>query len=201
MDFKNSETLKIVTRAFLGECQDGAKYQYLADMATTQKLSNLSTILKQLATNEMAHAKVFYDYISTQCDGGVKMVDIKATYPMQSGSLEEMLEIKAKDEERQAEKIYQEFAKIAEKEGFEDISNKFLQIAKIEACHADVLMQLHYKLTNKTLYNSNIEELRKCLNCGHEEELKKVWKKCPICNMDQGYVKINLKGSSSNIKL
>ncbi|MBQ3048169.1 MAG: hypothetical protein IJD48_04065, partial [Clostridia bacterium] len=127
MEFKNSETLKILTRAFLGECQDGAKYQYMADMATTQKLSNVSTILKQLATNEMAHAKVFYDYISFQCEGGVDMVDIKASYPMLSGTLEEMLEIESKNEKRQAELIYQEFSKVAKKEGFEDISNKFLQ--------------------------------------------------------------------------
>ena len=63
MDFEKSETLKNLTRAFASECQDGAKYQYIADEATQDKQSYVSTILKQLATNEMAHAKIFYDYI------------------------------------------------------------------------------------------------------------------------------------------
>ncbi len=195
MDFKNSETLKNLTRSFAAECQDGAKYQYMADMATQQKLSNVSTILKQLATNEMAHGKVFYDYISTQCAGGVEMVEIKATYPMQNGNLVDMLKVKAENEQRQADSVYPAFAKTAKKEGFDDIAEKYLEIAKIEACHADVLNQLYQFLSNNTLYNSEQPQKWKCLNCGHEGTSKKAWKKCPICSMDQGYVKISLRGN------
>ena len=192
MDFKNSQTLKNLTRAFAAECQDGAKYQYMADTATTQKLSNVSTILKQLATNEMAHAKIFYDYIGEQSPGGVEMVEIKATYPMQSGNLEELLKIEGKNEERQKDVIYPEFAKIAEKEGYSDIAKKFTQIATIEDCHSQVLFQLAEKISSNTLYSSDFKELWKCLNCGHEDCLKKAWKKCPICDKNQGYIKINL---------
>lgn len=192
MEFKNSETLKNLTRAFAAECQDGAKYQYMADMATQQKLNNLSTLLKGLATNEMAHGKVFYDYINSQCPGGVEMVDIKATYPMVYGNLEKMLEAKGENERRQADKIYPDFAKVAEKEGFSDIAQKLLQIAKIEASHAEVLKKLHVMLKNGTMYSSNVAVAWKCLNCGHEGTQKKAWKKCPICGFDQGFVKIHL---------
>ena len=198
MDFKNSETLKNLTRAFSGECQDGAFYQYMADEATQQKLSNVATILKQLATNEMAHAKIFYDYISNKEDGGIDMVEIKATYPMKSGNLEEMLKIKYENEDRQSDVVYPNFAKIANKEGFDDIGEKILRIAKIEKCHSLVLSQLYEMLKNKTIYSKDVETLWKCLNCGHEDLLKKAWKKCPICDKDQGFVKINLKGSAKN---
>ena len=51
MEFKNTETLKNITRAFAGECMDGAKYQYLADTATQQKLSQVASVLKALAHN------------------------------------------------------------------------------------------------------------------------------------------------------
>ena len=51
MNFNESKTLKNLTRAFAAECQDGAFYQYRADEATQQKLSNVATILKQLATS------------------------------------------------------------------------------------------------------------------------------------------------------
>ena len=198
MDFKNSETIKNLTRAFGGECQDGAKYQYMADMATTQNLSNVSTILKQLATNEMAHAKVFYDYIGNQCENGVDMVDIKASYPMNNGTLEEMLKYESENEDRQAEKVYPEFSKIAEKEGFSDISKKLTQIGKIEACHSLVLKQLYNLIKENKVYSSEVEKLWKCLNCGHEDRIKKAWKKCPICDKDQGYIKINLSCSAED---
>jgi len=192
MDLKNSETLKNLTRAFAAECQDGAFYQYMADTATQQRLSNISTILKQLATNEMAHAKIFYDYISEKCPGGVDIVEIKATYPMKSGNLQELLLHKSKNEEKQAISVYPTFVKTAKKEGFEDIAQSFLQIAKIESCHSEVLAQLNHMLQNNSLYTSDISKLWKCLNCGHEDNLKKVWKKCPLCGKDQGFVKINL---------
>ncbi len=198
MDFINSETLKNLTRAFAAECQDGAKYQYMADMATTQKLSYVSTILKQLATNEMAHGKIFYDYIASQKQGGVEIVEIKATYPMLNGTLEEMLQIKGDNEEKQATSVYPAFAKTAEKEGFTDIASKLREIAKIEACHADVLHQLYQMMRNSTLYSSSSAKLFKCFNCGHEDKLKKAWKKCPLCSKDQGFVKINLCGSAKD---
>ena len=200
MDFKESETLKILTRAFSAECQDGAFYQFMADEATQQKLSNVATILKQLATNEMAHAKIFYDYISSKKEDGFDMVEIKATFPMKSGNLIEMLKSKQENEERQSNSVYPKFAKIAEKEGYNDLANKFLQIGKIELCHSDVLSQLYEMIINKTIYNKEVDTLWKCLNCGHEDLLKKSWKKCPLCDKDQGYVKINLCGSSENFK-
>ena len=192
MDFKSSETLKNLTRAFSAECQDGAFYQYMADEATQKKLSNVATILKQLATNEMAHAKIFYDYISEKCNGGVEMVDIKATYPMNAGNLEQMLKVKSDNEERQFDKVYPEFSKTAKKEGFTDIAEKILEIGKIELCHSKVLIKLYEMIKNNTLYSKDIETLWKCLNCGHEDSLKKAWSKCPLCNKDQGFVKITL---------
>ncbi len=191
MDFKKSQTLKNLTRAFASECQDGAKYQYLADMATQKKQSQVSQVLKDLATNEMAHAKVFYDYIDTKCPGGIPEVNIEASYPMDHGELVEMLKIKGDNEDLQAKKIYPIFAKTARDEGFSDIAEKLERIAKIEQNHADILHTLHEKLKNNTLYSSNSETLFKCTNCGHEEKVKKGWKTCPICEFNQGFIKLN----------
>ena len=106
MELKNSETLKNLTRSFAAECQDGAKYQYMADEATQQKQQYVATILKQLATNEMAHAKVFYDYISQHSEVQDLVVDIKASYPMSHAPLVEMLKIKAETEKKQAETFF-----------------------------------------------------------------------------------------------
>lgn len=192
MELKKSESLKNLIRSFSAECQDGAKYQYLADQATNQKLSEVATILKQLATNEMAHAKIFYDYISKKIPGGVDNVCIEASYPLQSGNLEEMLLIESKNEERQYELIYQNFAKTAKDEGFKDLSIKYEEIAKVEKYHSIILNKLSKMLKEGTLYSSEIEKLWKCLNCGFEDKLNKVWDKCPLCEKDYGFVKITL---------
>lgn len=198
MEFEKSETLKNLTRAFGAECQDGAKYQYIADEATLDKQSYISTILKQLATNEMAHAKIFYDYICEKKSGGFESVEIRATYPMQCGNWVDMLQIKQQNEDKQANSVYPAFAKTAKKEGFDDIAVKFLEIAKIEACHADVLSQLYQMLKNNTLNSFDTPTKLKCTNCGHEESVKKAWKKCPLCSKGGGMIKINLCGSSSD---
>lgn len=192
MELKDSETLKNLTRAFAAECQDGAKYQYMADEATQMQLSYVSTILKALATNEMAHAKIFYEYIYQNSKVPELNVDIKASYPMSHAPLPEMLKLKGDNEKKQAEVVYPAFAKTAEKEGFTDISKKIMNIAKIEAIHGIILRQLYDKLSNNTLYSSESTTSWKCTNCGYEEESKKAWKKCPLCSQNQGMIKINL---------
>lgn len=192
MELKNSQTIKNLTRAFASECSDGAKYQYMADEATQQKLSNVSTCLKALATNEMAHAKIFYDYISQNADVKDLNVEINATYPMSHAPLIEMLNIKSQNEAFQAQTVYPSFAKTAKKEGFEDIANKLMIIADIEANHEKILQKLHEKLKNNSLTTSSEKVLWKCNNCGYEESSKKAWKKCPLCTMDSGYIKLNL---------
>lgn len=199
MEFEKSETLKNLTRAFSAECQDGAKYQFLADLAETEKQSYISTILKQLATNEMAHAKIFYDYICDKKPDGFEIVEIKATFPMQCGNFVDMFKIKMENEEKQGDIVYPSFAKIAKKEGFDDIYIKLLEIAKIEKCHANVLSQIYQMLKNNTLNSFDDVKTLKCTNCGHEENVKKAWKKCPLCNKNGGMIKINLFGNSCDL--
>jgi len=198
MEFIESETLKNLTRSFAGECTDGAKYQYIADTAAKQKLSQVSTILKGLATNEMAHAKIFYDLANDKSNNSIDLVEIKATLPMKSGNFEQMFDIKINEEDRQSDIVYPAFAKIAEKEGYPEIAKVFLQIAKIESCHSAVLSEIIQMIKNKSLYQSNDTNLWKCINCGHEDNMKKAWKTCPLCSKDQGYVKIKLNGCAKD---
>ena len=190
MEFKNSETIKNLTRAFASECQDGAKYQYMADEAEQNNMTEVSKVLKILATNEMAHAKVFYDYLASNCESKELVVDIKASYPMEKAPLEQMLNIKASNEQNQAETIYPAFAKIAKKEGYMDIAEKLSTIADIEQNHNQTLKWLYEKLKNNTLYAQKQKTLWTCNNCGYQNSATKAWKKCPLCAKNQGFVKL-----------
>ena len=59
VEFEKSQTKRNLARAFAGECQDGARYQFLAQQAKADGENYMMDLLKMLAKNEMAHAKVF----------------------------------------------------------------------------------------------------------------------------------------------
>ena len=63
VDFSQSKTKENLARAFAAECQDGARYQFIAKDAKQNQMNYISTIMKMLAKNEMAHAKMFYQHI------------------------------------------------------------------------------------------------------------------------------------------
>ena len=196
--FDQSKTAENLARGFAGECQDGAKYQYIADMATQEKMPYIATLLKQIATNEMAHAKIFMDLLVKNASGIIESVKITADYPMQYGTLEKMLEYEEQNEKKQALEVYPEFARIAKEEGFTDAYNAFMRVAQVEACHCNQLNQLATKYKNKTLYKSKKAKKYKCSNCGHESELKEGWKTCPLCEKPQGFIMIEISESASD---
>ena len=53
MDFSESKTKENLARAFAAECQDGARYQFIAKDAKQNQMNYISTILKMLAKNEL----------------------------------------------------------------------------------------------------------------------------------------------------
>lgn len=190
--FEESKTAQNLARAFAGECQDGARYQWVADMAQKEGYKAMATILKQIATNEMAHAKAYMDLLVRNASGVIESIKIEADYPMQFGTLLEMLEYEEKNERKQALEVYVEFARIAETEGFEDAKDLFMRVAQVETCHTNQLHQIATKMKNKELYKSKEEKRFKCSNCGHEANLKSAWKTCPLCGKPQGFAIIEI---------
>ena len=63
-DFDNSQTKINLARAFAGECQDGARYQFLAKLAMDEGYAYLQSIFKTHAKNEMAHAQRFFNLLA-----------------------------------------------------------------------------------------------------------------------------------------
>lgn len=192
VNFEKSQTVKNLAKAFAAEAQDGARYQFMADTATQEQLSYLSTILKGMATNEMAHAKVFFDYIDSKSGHVVQSIEFKADYPYQCGALCDMLQFEEQNERHQAVNVYPEFSRIAKEEGFADIAETFIRVAQVETCHTNTFAQLHKMYKEKTLYKSSQPKKFKCTNCGHEAVLKEAWKTCPLCGKPQGYAKIDI---------
>ena len=193
MNFDESTTKTNLARSFAAECQAGARYQFMSKMALQDQQKFLSDTMKTLAKNEMAHAKVVYDYIIKYSGGSVKNIAIEAGYPFDVPELSTSLLEESLIELSEAENIYPSFARIARDEGFADIAQSFDMIAQIESVHHQILKYLAnlYK-SNKMYKRSNPTEW-KCSNCGHTEIKKEGWKECPLCKMPQGYIIIDFE--------
>lgn len=191
-DFDISRTKQNLARAFAGECQDGARYQFLAKLALDEGYAYMQSIFKTHAKNEMAHAKKFFDLLADNCSTKQHNIEITGGYPFTRGTLLESMRDTMDTEGSQSDIVYPDFAKVAEDEGYDDIAKAFRFAGSVENCHKLMLEQLCDKLENGTLYKSTEAVKWKCSNCGFEHTAKSAWDICPSCDMPQGYVEIQI---------
>lgn len=197
-DFDNSRTKENLARAFAGECQDGARYQFLATLAFKEGYNYMQTIFKTHAKNEMAHAKKFYNLLCDNCSTKQKNIEICGGYPFTKGNLLDSIKDTMGAETSQSENVYPDFAKVAKDEGYPDIAKSFLFAGSVENCHKLMLEQLYTKLKGKKLYKSPTPIKWKCSNCGFEHTAKNAWDICPSCDLPQGYVEIPIDMQSGD---
>ena len=191
MDFAKTETYKNLARSFAGECQAGMRYQMIAKLAMDEKLKTLADAVRTIAKNETVHATQFFQQM-IQKAGSADSVEFDADYPFHAGSLVEGLQFAAMDEKNETEDIYPSFARIAKKEGFDDVAALYTMIAEVESHHQAVFRYLHDAVKNGTLYKCETPMLWICSECGYMHVGTEAWKKCPLCKAEQGYVDLHL---------
>lgn len=193
MDFNESVTKTNLARSFAAECQCGARYQFMSKSALQDQQQFLSDTLKTIAKHEMAHAKIFYDYIIEKSQGSVKNIPIEAGYPFEKPELSSSILEESQIELSQADNIYPSFARIAKDEGFNDIAKSFEMIADVEASHHKILEYLGTLYKSHKLYKREKPTEWKCSSCGHVSIAKEGFKECPLCHLPQGYIIIDLE--------
>lgn len=198
VNFQDSVTKENLARAFAGECQEGARYQFLAKMALQQSYSFLSNFIRTLAHNEMSHAEQFFNKLNEHGADSVQNIEIHAGYPYQKGDLRTTLMLESKNEKSTGENVYPSFAKIARDEGYKDVADLFLKVAEVEKGHQRVLELLGDALKSNKIYKSTETVLFKCDECGYVVKGKSAPKTCPLCQMDQGYFRIDFSNFEKN---
>lgn len=189
MNFNESQTKVNLAKSFAAECQAGARYQFMATQAQMEQLVYVKDTMKMIAKNEMAHAKLFYDYIVEK--SGECVVDLHADYPYVEPSLEKSLCAEMQIEQEEFDTLYPEFARIAREEGFKDIAESFELVAKVEKTHANILEVICEGYKKKSLYKGKVKRMLKCSNCGHLAEQAEGWQECPLCSLNQGYITLD----------
>ena len=192
MNFQESQTKVNLARSFAAECQEGARYQFLAKMAQQEGYQYMSMLIRTLAHNEMAHAQQFFNKIVELGGNETQNIEITAGYPFRSGELKNVLKNEAENERMSAESIYPKFATVARDEGFKDVAELFDMVSKVERTHQRTLEHLFDSLSCNCLYKcSDGDHAFKCDECGTIVKDKCAPKTCPLCHMGQGYYRID----------
>lgn len=185
MDFKNSETAKNLMRAFAGESQARNRYTFGAALALKEKQHWISDVFYFTANQEKEHANIFYNHLK-ELSGETIFID--GGYPVEKyDNLLEVLKSAKHNEYEEYEDVYQKFSEIAKQEGYDEVARDFKNIAEIEKTHGDRFAMVASFIENQQLYQDTTTTRWMCLNCGFILESTQAPKQCPVCEHDQGF--------------
>ena len=185
VDFKSSETLKNLMRAFAGESQARNRYTFAAGLCQQQKLQVLADVFTFTANQEKEHAEIFYNHMKELAG---ETVHIDGGYPVDiTNDILQLLRRAQHNEFEEHDPVYRDFADTAQREGFPKIASSFRQIAEIEKTHGSRFAYLADLLEQGRLFSNQGKTAWMCLNCGYIYEGAEAPKLCPVCEHDQGY--------------
>ncbi len=167
MELQGSKTWENLQTAFAGESQAHTKYQYYASKAKNEGYVQIANIFLETSKNEKEHAKIWFKYLH---DGAV---------PDTIANLNDA----ADGENYEWTDMYDEFAKVADEEGFKEIAAKFRMVGAIEKHHEERYRQLI----------GNIDDGDRtwiCSNCGHIVIGSKAPEICPVCMHPKSYFEL-----------
>jgi rubrerythrin len=185
MELIGSKTEKNLLKAFAGESQARTRYTFFASVAKKEGYEQISAIFTETAGNEKEHAELFFKYLK----GG--MAEITASYPAGViGTTAMNLKEAAEGEKLEWGTLYPDFAEIAEKEGFEEIANTFLMVAKVEKEHEKRYRKLLANVKQEKVFKRDKVIKWRCRNCGHVYEGSEAPEKCPVCDHTKSYFEV-----------
>ncbi|MCL1903807.1 MAG: rubrerythrin family protein [Oscillospiraceae bacterium] len=168
---KGTKTEANLLAAFAGESQARNKYTYFASKAKKEGYEQIAKLFIESAENEKEHAKLWFK----QLNGGAIPDTI------------ENLKSAADGENEEWTSMYDEFAKIADDEGFGEIAQLFRGVGEIEKNHEERFRKLIADINENTVFNRDKDVSWKCSNCGHIHTGKSAPDKCPVCDHPKAY--------------
>ena len=161
------------TFVFAGESEARNKYTYFASKAKKEGYEQIAAFFLETADNEKEHAKLWFKAL-----GGI-------------GNTAENLKAAAEGENYEWTEMYDEFAKVADEEGFHDLAEQFRGVAAIEKHHEERYLKLLKNVENLEVFRKSTGiHTWKCRNCGCLVISEEAPKLCPVCLHDQAYFEL-----------
>jgi rubrerythrin len=170
-ELKGSKTEQNLMCAFAGESQARNKYTYYASQAKKDGFVQISKIFEETASNEKEHAKIWFKLLH----GG--------SIPKTLDNLKDASE----GENYEWTQMYPEFAKVAQEEGFDEISELFTMVANIEKSHDERYKKLLSAVEGGKVFHRNSPIVWECANCGHIFAGENAPEICPVCKHPKDY--------------
>ena len=174
MELKGSKTEANLLTAFAGESQAHTKYQYYASKAKKDGYVQISNIFLETSRNEKEHAKIWFKLLH---DG-----DIPDTMTNLNDA--------ADGENYEWTDMYDEFAKVADEEGFTEIAEKFRMVAAIEKEHEERYRKLIGNVEGGLVFSRDGDRTWICSNCGHIVIGSSAPEICPVCAHPKSYFEL-----------
>lgn len=172
-ELKGSKTESNLQTAFAGESMARNKYTYFASKAKKDGYEQIAAIFLETAENEKEHAKMWFKLLN----GGID-------------STEKNLKSAAEGENYEWTDMYENFAKTAREEGFEEIARQFEMVGEIEKHHEERYKKLLKNIEDGIVFSKEGDAIWQCRNCGHIVVGKKAPEICPVCSHPQSYFQI-----------
>ncbi len=188
---ENTQTGKNLLKAFAGETQARARYEFFSDQAKQDGYVQISDVFKETADNEKEHAKRFFALLLAGYNGILPTeIEIVGDYPVNKDTTLENLKNASKGEGHESSDVYPSFAKIANEEGFTEIAHVFLAIAVAEKHHQERFNILAKNLEEGKVFKKDKKVIWKCSNCGYLHEGLEAATVCPSCDEKQEYFEL-----------
>lgn len=185
MEFKGSKTEKNLLAAFAGESQARNRYTFFASEAKKAGYEQIAAIFLDTADNEKEHAKLFFKLLR----GGE--TEIVAAYPAGTiGDTAANLKASAAGENMEWTTLYKDFSEIARQEGFQEASQTFAQIARVEKEHEARYLALLKNVQGGKVFKKDSAARWHCRNCGYVHEGKEAPEKCPVCAHPRAFFEV-----------
>jgi rubrerythrin len=182
---KGTRTEQNLLKAFAGESQAKNRYEFAAKVAKEEGYEQISGIFLETALQEQQHAKRFFRFL----EGG--MVEITASYP--AGKIDTTkanLFAAAEGEHEEWSDLYPGFARVAEEEGFKNISAAFKAISAAEKGHEERYRKLLENVMKDKVFEREDKVFWYCRKCGYIHFGTKPLKNCPACLHPEAYFEI-----------
>lgn len=185
MNLKGSQTYENLMRAFAGENQARNRYNIAASAAKKEGYYVVANIFDYTADQERSHAKVFYQKLKDHTGDNIS---ISGAYPVDLyADTIKALRAAQHNELEEWDEVYKGFGKVAQEEGFLEISHVFQGVAKIEKTHADRFGRLADEIENGIIFKRDEEIAWMCTVCGNIHIGKEAPEICNVCEHPQGF--------------
>jgi len=182
---KGTQTEKNVLISFAGESQARNRYTYFASAAKKEGYEQIAAAFLETADQEKEHAKRFFQFLQ----GGE--VEIVAAFP--AGVIADTktnLAAAADGEKHENTKMYPDFSRVAEEEGFPDIAAVFRSISVAEKGREMRYRAFLANIVKGQVFKRETTVRWRCRNCGYIHEGPEAPEACPACNHPRAFFEL-----------